>query len=84
VARRGNENHHEARHVDSVGGGCRGPAERICRTPRADRSSGGSQLVLRGNEGMAKEGQSLPGLLRDPGLPGSAGGSPGGNTRTIL
>lgn len=23
-------------------------------------------------------------VLRDPGLPGSAGGSPGGNTRTIL
>lgn len=30
--RRGNENHHEARHVDSVvGGGCQSPAERICR-----------------------------------------------------
>lgn len=44
--RRGNENHHEARHVDSVvGGGCQSPAERICRAALGqDRSrSGGGQ-----------------------------------------
>jgi len=50
----------------------------------------GEEGVARGGEekgerdGRPEEGQLLPGLLRDPGLPGSAGGSPGGNTRTIL
>jgi len=92
--RRGNENHHEARHVDSV---C---WRRLLESGRADlsgrvrtgvaaaasagcgalRADGGA--VEKGREGG--KGQLLPGLLRDPGLPGSAGGSPGGNTRTIL
>lgn len=42
--------------------------------------------VTREQRGVSYLG-SRPGLLRDlrdPGLPGSAGGSPGGNTRTIL
>lgn len=40
----------------------------------------------RGAEAASARGGSVAArvVLRDPGLPGSAGGSPGGNTRTIL
>lgn len=67
--------------MGSVGSGCWSPAERICRAALGRLASRCDEVRV--GEG-AEEGPLLPGLLRDPGLPGSAGGSPGGNTRTIL
>lgn len=83
---RGNENHRCARHVDRVVVDC----QRGCnagvsvwkqrrkrkREKASDEGARESQL-LRQPAGLLRD-------LRDPGLPGSAGGSPGGNTRTIL
>lgn len=51
---------------------------------RGGKTRGGGRRRKGERDGRPEEGQLLPGLLRDPGLPGSAGGSPGGNTRTIL
>ena len=57
--------------------------------PRSDRSKRWQPALparWRGGRGGSARGGSVAArvVLRDPGLPGSAGGSPGGNTRTIL
>lgn len=48
-------------------------------------SAAGALKGWHGGERSARGGSvAARVVLRDPGLPGSAGGSPGGNTRTIL